>query len=613
MTTSAEQICALFYERKNSMSASFSRMEEVRKVYEGEDSVPLPEMDRMEKAAVANLIRQGIDQLGARVASVRPDVDCPSLSPGQPRADKMARQRRQAILGWWDKSIMDVLDGRRARHLLAYASTPVLIRPGHSYEHGVPTWHVRSPTHTYPGPRPNPDDMTPNDCIFCYQVTLGFIQRRYPDAAVSIEKGANPRPDDKFEVLEYADKDELVMLVIGKSPPEAGPYGSRDFAVGAPYAEILRVPNRAQICPVVIAKRTSLEMPIGKFDDMAGMHQMQAKLMALTFIAIKDNVFPKEWLVGRPGELPEVLTEANGQDGRTGVVTGGVLQPQNLNPSPMGMQMLGQLENYQRQQGGIPQEVGGESPTNVRTGKRGMDIMSAQVDFPIQEAQTLLARSKEYENCVAIAISKAYYGNKTVSFYVRKMKGAKGKVTYRPNDIFDTDVNFVDYPHAGSDANQLAVLLGQLVSLKLISLETARRLHPLIDDGFHEKEETMAEALNDALLAAVSQQVAQGTLAAPDVASIILALEQDQSSLAQAVADVHAKEQARQAAAPTGAPGEGAPGLAPGPGGTPGGAALPPGGPPSVAPPTPSESNLGALLGALHGGATSPVPAGAPA
>jgi hypothetical protein len=336
--------------------------------------------------------------------------------------------------------------------------------------------------------------------------------------------------------------------------------------------------------------------------------------MALTFIAIRENVFPKEWLVGRPGELPEVLTEADPTAARTGVVTGGVLQPQTLQPSPMPMQMMGQLEANQRQQGGLPTEMGGESPTNVRTGKRGMDIMSAQIDFPIQEAQTILARSKEYENVAAIAISKAYYGNKQVSFYVRKMKGAKGKVTYVPNEIFETDINFVDYPHAGSDANQLAVMLGQLVSLKMISLETARKLHPLIDDGFHESEVTQAEALNDALLASIAGQVQQGTLSAVDVANIIDALDQDRSTLAQAVQAVHAKEQARQAAAPTGAPGEGAPGLAPGPGGAPGGQALPPGqAPPSVGPPTPSEGNLAALLGSLHGGATSPVPAGAPA
>lgn len=592
--TSAERILALRRERGQANAKRFASMDEIRRLYDGEDSVPLPEMDKMEKAAVANLIRQGIDQLGARIASVRPDVDCPSTSPGQPTAERQARQRRQAILGWWDHSTLDILDGRRARHLLAYASSPVLIRPGHSKDHGVPTWHVRNPLQTLPGPRPNPDDMTPNDCIFTYEVTLGFLTNRYPDAAARLEKGEKPNPDDKYEIVEYQDDEELVMIAVGKSPATQTAY-TRSATYGAPLAEIMRQPNLAGMCTVVVPHRTSLDRPIGKFDDMAGMHQMQAKLMALTYIAIKDSVFSKEWLVGRPGELPEVLTEADPANGRTGVLTGGILQAQSGAPSPMSMQMMSMLETNQRQQGGLPQEFGGESPTNVRTGKRGSDIMSAQVDFPIQEAQTILARSKEAENCAAIAVSKGYFGNKTVSFYIRRMKGERSKVEYVPNQIFTTDVNFVDYPHAGSDANQLAVLVGQLVSLELISEDTARKLHPLIDDPFHESELVVAEALNKALLAAVGSQVEQGTLGAVDVANIVLALEEDRSTLAQAVQAVHAAEQARQAAQPAG-PEAGAPGLAPGPGGAPGGA----GAPPAVGPPTPSETNLAGLLGQLH-------------
>lgn len=607
---SCEEIIALWHERRSAMGSMFSKMEEIRRLYNGDLILPLPQVDRVEKAAVANLVQQGIDQLGARIASVRPDVTCPSISPGQPLADKRAGMRRKAILGWWDKSIMDVLDGRRARHLLAYGSTPVLIRPGHSYEHGVPTWHIRSPLTTFPGPRPNPDDMTPNDCIFAYAVSWGFIKHRYPDAIAGLETGGQHAPDTMYDVLEYVDAHESVMLVVGKAPQQKTGYTSQDYVSGAPYAEITRTPQRAEMCPAIVPKRTSLDMPVGKFDGMTGMYQMQARLMALTLIAVQRSVFTKEWLVGRPGELPEVLVEADPENGRTGTVTGGVLQPQTVTPPPIAMQMTELLEANQRAQGGLPQEMSGQSPTNVRTGRRGADIMSAQVDFPIQEAQTILSRSKEYENCVGIAISKAYYGNKTVSFYVRKMPGGQGKITYKPNEIFDTDVNFVDYPNAGSDANQLTVQLGQLLSLKALSLDSGRRMHPLIDDPDHEKEMVISESLQDALLGAIAQQVQGGQLSAVDVANITLALEENRyDSLAAAVNAVHQQEQARQSAEqPPANPAQSAPGLTPGPGGGPGGAAIPPGGPPSVGPPTPSMDNLAQLLGALKGGGTSPVP-----
>lgn len=599
MAASNEEIVARWRTRAQEQSGAFVRMDKINRLYGGSIDLPLPQIDKVEEAAVANLIQQGIDQLASRVASVRPDVDCPSENPGQTLADKRARQRRLAILGWWDKSIVSVLDGRRARHLFAYASSPVLIRPGHSYEHGVPTWHVRSPRQTYPAARPNPDDMTPNDCIFSYDVTLQFLEHRYPDAIAGLEKGPNPTPDSKFQVLEYIDADVWVMIVVGREPPNnPQSYGSRSYVAGSPFAEIVRVPNRAGMCTAIIPKRTCLEMPIGKFDGMTGMYQMEAKLMALTYLAIQEHVYPQEWLIGRPGELPEVLVEADPKNGRTGVVTGGIIQEQTLDPSPIALQMLNLLDSAQRQTGGLPAELGGESPTNVRTGRRGADIMSAQIDFPIQETQTLLARSKEYENCAAIAISKAYYGNKQVSFYVRKMKGSSAQVKYTPNEIFTTDVNFVEYPHAGSDANQLTVLLGQLDGLKILSKDTTRKLHPLVDDPEHEKDYIVSEALEEALLAAVAMQVQQGTLDSEGVAKISLALEQDKSTLAEAVTAFHAE--ARQNQPQPGAPTAGLPtGAPPGPPGQPG-QPMPPGGPPTVGPPTPSEQNLANLLGTLH-------------
>lgn len=614
---SNEEILHLWRDRKEAKGPHIARMDEIDKAYHGALVLPLPEMDKVEKSAVANLISQGIDQLGARVSSVRPDVDCPSTNPGQEKADKLSRERRMAILGWWDKSEHEILDGKRARHLLAYGSSPIQVKPGMSKDAEIPTWHVRSPLAAFPGGNPNGDAMTPADCIFSYEVTLGFLQRNYSDAISGLEKGDSPSPDTKFEILEYVDEDLVVMLAVGKSGVrQTAGYGPV-YTAGAPLAQLMRVPNRAGTCTVVVPTRTSLDMPIGKFDGMTGMYYTQSKLMALTLIAVERGVFPKEWLVGRPGELPEVLQEADPANGITGTLSGGTLEVPTVQPSYITYQTMQLLEQAQRQQGGLPQELGGESPTNVRTGKRGADILSAQMDFPIQEAQTALARSKEHENEIAIAIAKGYFGSKSVSFYVRRMKGAKGQVTYTPNQTFTSDVNFVTYPHAGSDANQLAVLLGQLIQLELISEDTGRQLHPLIDDPHHEAQMVQSEALNKALLASIAQQVQAGTLSAVDVAKITLQINEDKSDLAHAYITVHEAEQERQAGAeqdqgaPPGGPPQpgGQPGLAPGPGGQPGGAQVPP----TVGAPPPSGANLAAILSQLHQGATSPQPAGAPA
>lgn len=595
MSRTAEEIVELWRQRHRDAGPLVAKMDEIRLAYNGDLALPLPQMDRTEKAAVANLIAQGIDQTAQRIASVVPDVSCPAMTPGQALAEKNARQRRQALLGWWDSSALEIMDGRRARHLLAYTCTPVVIRP--DPRTGMPRWHLRNPLATFPSPSDNPDDMTPEDCVFAYRQSLAYLRRRYPGHMDTLETGSSA-PDEMFDVIEYVDADIHSLVVVGKEPVAAvDRWNPQPIRVGDPLVEVERIPNRAGRCTAVVPGRITLDRPVGKYDGMIGMYQAQAKLMALELIAVEKGVFPKDWLVGRPGEVPEVMIEADGRKGVTGVVKGGVLESPSNNPSYMTSQTIAQLEENQRQQGGIPMEWSGQSPTNVRTGKRGSDIMSALVDFPVQEAQTILARSREHENSIAIAIAVAYNLKPSKPVFVKRGKGARGWLNYDdPAKLFVTDVTEVAYPHAGSDANQLTVLLGQLVGLGLVSEETARRLHPLVDDPDAEAERTVSEALNKALLAAIAAQVQQGSLSAPDVAFITNYLDQQKGNLAKAVMAVHVAQQQRQAAqAQPGAP-EAQPGLAPGPGGVGGAGAVPP----SVNPASPSEANLANLLSTLH-------------
>ena len=68
---------------------------------------------------------------------------------------------------------------------------------------------------------------------------------------------------------------------------------------------------------------------------------------------------------------------------------------------------LDRLERQERLEGAIPAEFGGESGTNIRTGRRGESILSATVDFRVQEAQEIFASSLVEEDKIAIAIEKA--------------------------------------------------------------------------------------------------------------------------------------------------------------------------------------------------------------
>ena len=144
---------------------------------------------------------------------------------------------------------------------------------------------------------------------------------------------------------------------------------------------------------MVCAERINLDHAQGQFDGILGMYQMQARLMALEVIAVQKGVFPDTWLVGRAGETPQIVNPADGLTGEVGVVRGGDLKDMALQPGYMTNPAIDRLERAQRLTAGIPSEFGGESTTNIRTGRRGDAVLSAVVDFPVQEAQRIMAVS----------------------------------------------------------------------------------------------------------------------------------------------------------------------------------------------------------------------------
>jgi len=343
-------------------------------------------------------------------------------------------------------------------------------------------------------------------------------------------------------------------------------------------------------CPVVCAERISLDDSQGQFDGILGMYQMQARLMALEVIAVQKGVFPDTWLVGRQGETPQIVNPADGLTGEVGVVRGGDLRDMQMQPGYMTNPAIDRLERAQRLTAGIPPEFGGESPTNVRTGRRGDAVLSAVVDFPVQESQRIMARSLQEENRLAVDMAKAYAGRKGKSFYVNA-KNAKGRVDYTPNDNFDSTDNVVSYSQAGADINNLVVGGGQRVGMGTMSKKSFMAIDPLIDDPEFEHDAVITEQLEQALLSSVQQQAAEGAIPPADLARIMELVSNDQMELAEAVEKVQREAQERQATevaptAPEAMPGLAQPGM--------GAEAMPAGAPPGGAPP-----GLAELLGAL--------------
>jgi hypothetical protein len=486
---------------------------------------------------------------------------------------------------------------RRARHLLAYSNSPVYIKP--NFDKRIPEWQLRNPLDTFASPVVDVDNPVPDDVIFSYSRSYRWLSQNFGYAINGMLRIGQPQYDDMFTILEYVCANEVVTLVLGYEK-DRDPISGTSY-MGAPAVELSRISNRTGMPLVIVPQRITLDKPHGQFDGLLGMYYTRARLQALTEIAIERGIFPDEYLVARPGENPEILQVADGKAGQLGVVKGGDIQQLTTNPGYKTDVALDRLERQERLEGAIPAEFGGESGTNIRTGRRGESVLSATVDFRVQESQEILAASILEEDKVAIAIEKAYWGNNAKSFYIPGMGG--GMKDYTPNKLWETDFHYVSFPAAGSDVNSLVIGLGQRLGAGIISKESARESDPMVSDPELERDRIVAEGIESALLQSIQAQASDpnGPYQPDDLAFIAEKVGSNMMSLPEAIMAAQKRAQARQATpAPEGAP-ETMPGLA-----MPGMGAEQPMMPEPSGPP-----DLQSLLAQLGGGGAPPM-GGAP-
>ena len=553
-----EEIVAIYNHRRRMLGPVHAQMQRVRELYNGDIIVPLNELDRNARASVANLLVQGLDQMSMRVASTMPMPFFPPLREGEDKSKENATLRKKAMLAIWDQNRMNMKMRRRARHFLGYASSPVVIKP--DFKTLTPKWHIRNPLDTYPCPSDDPDNPVPYDCIFTYKKPYSWLMQNYGPLIIGSLRIGKAEHDTMFTLIEYIDEYQIVLGVLGA---DASPEMSEYERNGLDFMELERIYNKAEMPLVVIPNRITLDRPHGQFDGLMGMFYTRARLQALTEIAIERGIFPDEYLVARPGENPEIIQIADGKEGIVGVVKGGELRTQQVNPGYKTDVALDRLERQERLEGAIPAEFGGESATNIRTGRRGESVLSATVDFRVQEAQEAFAGSILEEDRIAIATEKAYWGSTPKMFFLPG-RALSGKVDYTPNKIWETDFHYVTYSAAGTDVNNLIIGLGQRVGTGLMSKESAREADPLISDPDMEHDRIVAEGVEAALLSSIQQQAANpdGPYQPADLALLVRKVIRENKSLFDAIEEVDEAARERQAAEmPPGAP-ETMPGLA---------------------------------------------------
>ena len=553
-----DEVVALYTSRSRINDNAKSKMRTLRDYYNGDVVVPLPELDADEKSAVANLLAQGLDQTAMRISSTNPDIFCPPIDSATKKARDNADIRRKALFGWWEHSRMDLQLSKRARHLIGYSTTCTQLRFNQVTK--CPEWRVRDPLTAYPATLLGVEDRRPRDVIFAYERSFGWLKQHYPSAAAEFSAKDTTQQDHTIEMIEYVSAEEQV-LVGTRSPIQTVSFGQMTEQSPFVAVELERVENRLEECPVVFAQRISLDDARGQFDGILGMYQMQARLMALEVIAVQKGIFPDTWLIGRQGETPQIVNPADGLTGEVGVIRGGELKDMQMQPGYMTNPAIDRLERAQRLTAGIPQEFGGESTSNIRTGRRGDAVLSATIDFTVQEAQRIMSRSLQEENEIAVKMAKKYAGGRKRSFYVGA-KTAKGHVTYTPSTNFDSTENIVSYSHPGSDINELIIGGGQRLGMGTMSKQSFMSIDPLVDDPEQEHDIVIAEQIEQALLTAIQAQASEGIIPPSDLARIMDLVKHNKQELAEAVTTVQREAQERQAQeVPMDAP-EAQPGLA---------------------------------------------------
>jgi hypothetical protein len=590
MFRTADAIVALYQERVKRLGPVHAQMRAVRDMANADIVVPVSELDQMSSSGAANLLIQGLEQMAMRVGSTTPTPYFPPIR-NTIIAKAKARTRRDAMSAIWDVNQVPLKMRRRARYLLGYSNSPVMVQP--DFNRLVPRWRVINPLDCFPAPLDDPDEMIPPDCIIAVTRTERWLRDHYPEAMLGLK--CTCKDDETYTVLCYYDADDCAMVVIGKTDEQvyaSAPEQSATMRGRGQYVVLERMPNRAGRPLIIIPERFNLDRPHGQFDGMIPMFLSRAKLVALNEIAVQRGIFPNEYLVSRPGETAEIVQMADGLQGEMGVVKGGDIITQQLNPGYKTDMMIDRIERQERLEAGVPAEWSGEAASTVRTARRGDQILSATVDFRVQEAQELLATSLRHEDELAIAVELAYWGSTAKSFVMpgRKIAGEKG---YVPDDLWETSKHYVNYPATGSDVNNLVIGLGQRLGTGMMSKESAREADPLIDDPEMEKDRITAEGIEQALLASIMQQAAMpdGPYQPRDLARIVELVTVREVPLFEAIAKVDDEARERQAAEMAQGSPETMPGLAqPGMGAEAG----------EVPPPSPGVSNLAQLLGQLR-------------
>lgn len=547
-----------------------------------------------------NLVQVALEDT-AEAASLVPTTRIQPARKNQAAKAEAARMERVAT-GFLDISRIDNLITETVMDMAAYGYGVWIVWPDASQK--LPVIEKRDPRTCYPEPGYRPGD-TVQRCIFANEVFYSQLPPEYQEKAKNFatqdtQSYVVQDENTKFVLCEYFDREEYVMALLYEHTPSF----STSTTAGSRYTpiELERIPNRHDLCPVVIGSRFTLDGEFrGQFDQIIGVLEAHVRLMGLLLDYADQAVYSDIWVKDLIGELSwgghgYIELGPNGAIGRV----------------PPAVTTLTVFDNLDRLVDSI--HVGGRWPKS-RPGEIDQAIASAKfieatagmMNTAIKTYHQLLKRMIEQALRLAFTVDKAWFpGTKTISGILRNQEFIE---EYDPAKDINLDHKVrVEYGLGlGHDPASSAVLMIQYAQNDYISREFVQENIEGLTDVAREQERLDVQKFKDMALAKLVMGLEAGEV--PDRALIDMAearMKGDDLFALYRKYIVDPKEQMQAQALPSGL---GQPPALPGPVGPDGlPAQLPsgPGGPEMAAPTPPPPPDVSQLLSRL----SVPLPGG---
>lgn len=523
MALDFNEIVSVVRQRQSRDTPLKRQMVQVRDMANGDFVVPLVDVQggTALPSPTASFIADAIDHTAMRAASQTPRIHSPALDTTKltgKRSIQWAEQRQDAWYSTWDYSRLDLAIPRGFRHLGAYGTTSAVVC--YDLKAGRARINWRDPLTAYPCEF-SPEDLGDlADVAWTYGVHPKAMMARWPQTERLIREAGHVDQDGLWDFVEWMDADQIVVGVLGPRHGDAvSSPGYEPANVWRTSMLLTRVPNRAEMVTAVAPVRVTLDRVAGQVAAVTGLVELLARMTALDLVATEKSIFPDRYVVGREGNKP-ILVGGDWKDGRTGQINllqnvdkiGELTSTVGPNTHPM----IDRLERSVRLSSGLVPQFGGETYGSLRTGQ-GIDRMNdIAVDPRIDEMHKIMARALQSLNKGVAAVEKGWFaGRKIVAF--SGFAAARSVTEYEPQKLWETDVNFVEYPSAGMDAPAAETRVISQVSAGLMSRSTALSSLPSVKDPVAERLQIMLDRTDDAAFTGIVQQAAAGTFPLPDL------------------------------------------------------------------------------------------------